>query len=91
MDNGIVYLIQPAYLIGLNRYKIGLSKDPNELFKKRYFKDARIIYQLQSNNIYETKKLIIHQLKRRFKLISGYNYFEGNEIYLIHLFTEFEA
>ncbi len=75
MDNGIVYLIQSAYLIGLNRYKIGLSKDPNELFKKRYFKDAIIIYQLH----------------RIFKLISGYNYFEDNEIDLIHLFTEFEA
>ena len=91
MNIGIVYLIQPGHLIGLNRYKIGVLKDPDELLKKRYFKDARIIYTLQSNNIYETKKLIIHQLKRRFKLISGYNYFEGNEIDLIQLFAEFEA
>jgi hypothetical protein len=29
MDKGIIYLIQPAELIGTNRYKIGMSNKLN--------------------------------------------------------------
>mgnify|MGYP006090550431 CR=1 FL=1 len=41
---GIIYLIQPAELVGTNRYKIGCSKKPNlDRVKKGYKKGTRYL------------------------------------------------
>lgn len=41
MSKGIIYFIQPAEIVGTNRYKIGCSKNPdlnrcNKGYKKKY-------------------------------------------------------
>ena len=44
MLKGIIYFIQPAELVGTNRYKIGCSKNANlDRCKKGYKKETRFI------------------------------------------------
>ena len=79
-DKGLLYLIQPAELVGTQRYKIGYSKN-NDLtkFRKDYKKGSRFldIYE------YDRSPLLVREIRNdfnnKFKLVAGRTYYEGNE------------
>jgi len=79
-DKGLLYLIQPAELVGTQRYKIGYSKN-NDItkFRKDYKKGSRFldIYE------YERAPLLVREIRNnfnnKFKLVAGRTYYEGNE------------
>ena len=79
-DKGLLYLIQPAELVGTHRYKIGYSKN-NDItkFRKDYKKGSRFldIYE------YDHSPLLVREIRNnfnnKFKLVAGRTYYEGNE------------
>ena len=79
-DKGLLYLIQPAELVGTQRYKIGYSKN-NDItkFRKEYKKGSRFldIYE------YDRSPLLVREIRNnfnnKFKLVAGRTYYEGNE------------
>jgi hypothetical protein len=79
-DKGLLYLIQPAELVGTSRYKIGYSRT-NDLnkFRKDYKKGSRFldIYE------YDHSPLLVREIRNnfnnKFKLVAGRTYYEGNE------------
>ena len=80
MNKGIIYLIQPTELIGTHRYKIGSSKNTElDRIKKGYKKGTRYIVIMECNNPFVLEKQIKKLFNEKFKLIAGYEYFEGNE------------
>ena len=80
MNKGIIYLIQPCELIGTNRYKIGMSNNPDlERCKNGYLKGSRYICIMECNCPLEIEKNIKEEFSKKFKLIAGKEYFEGNE------------
>jgi hypothetical protein len=80
MNTGIIYFIQPTELIGTNRYKIGCSENTElDRVKKGYKKGTRYIFIIECNNPYVLEKNIKKIFNEKFKLIAGYEYFEGDE------------
>jgi len=79
-DKGLLYLIQPAELVGTQRYKIGYSKN-NDIakFRKDYKKGSRILDVYE----YERAPLLVSEIRNsfnnKFKLVAGRTYYEGNE------------
>ena len=80
MNKGIIYLVQPTELIGSQRYKIGCSKNTElERVKKGYKKGTRYIYIIECYDPFTLEKNIKKIFNEKFKLIAGYEYFEGDE------------
>jgi hypothetical protein len=81
MENtGIVYLIQPAELIGTNIYKIGCSKSTTlNRVKNGYKNGTRYISIYECKNPLKIEKQIKQVFNEKFNLISGYEYFSGDE------------
>lgn len=80
MNTGIIYFIQPTELIGTNRYKIGCSENSElDRVKKGYKKGTRYIFIIECNNPFVLEKNIKKIFNEKFKLIAGYEYFEGDE------------
>jgi hypothetical protein len=80
MSRGIIYLIQPSELVGTNRYKIGMSNNPDlERCKKGYKKGSRYLCIMECNNPLILEENIKKVFNEKFKLIAGNEYFEGNE------------
>ena len=80
MNKGIIYLIQPAELVGTNRYKIGMSNCHDlDRCKNGYLKGSRYICIMECNSSLEIEKNIKDEFSKKFKLIAGKEYFEGNE------------
>jgi hypothetical protein len=79
-EKGLLYLIQPAELVGTSRYKVGYSRT-NDLnkFRKDYKKGSRFldIYE------YDHSPLLVREIRNnfnnKFKLVAGRTYYEGNE------------
>jgi hypothetical protein len=79
-QSGIIYLVQPAELVGTNRYKIGMSLNTElERVKTGYKKGTRYIYIGECINARELENKIKNIFKNKFNLIAGTEYFEGNE------------
>ena len=88
-NKGIIYLIQPAELINCNRYKIGCSKSPTlDRCKKGYKIGSRYLCIFECEDPIALEKIIKEQFKLKFKLIAGFEYFEGDENLMINLFVE---
>jgi hypothetical protein len=78
--SGIVYLVQPAELIGTNRYKIGCSgKNDLSRCKNGYKNGTRYITIMECTEPYKIEAHIIRVFNEKFMLIAGKEYFEGNE------------
>ena len=87
MVKGIIYLIQPAELIGTNRYKIGCSSKPNlNRCIRGYKKNSRYLHILECNEPFKLEKEILLIFKQKFKLIAGNEYFEGDEHEICDIF-----
>jgi hypothetical protein len=73
MLNGIIYFIQPAELVRINKYKIGCSKNDNlDRCKKGYKKNTRFICIMECNDPFELERKIKHQFNIKFKLFCGH-------------------
>jgi hypothetical protein len=85
----IIYFIQPAELIGTDRYKIGCSGDPNlDRCNNVYTKGSRYICIMECNNPFELKRKIKNNFLVNFKLLCGYDFFSGNENHILNEFIE---
>ncbi len=84
---GIVYLIQPAELVGTDRFKIGCSaKNTIERCIEGYRKGSRCIYIIECIDPFSVEKILKTAFNSKFKLIAGKEYFEGDEIAIKSLF-----
>jgi hypothetical protein len=85
--NDTIYLIQPAELIGTNRYKIGRSSQTDlARCKKGYKKGTEFIciMSCMESEILENK--IKAHFNKTFKLIAGREYYEGDENSILNEF-----
>ena len=77
---GIIYLIQPCILLKTNRYKIGCSKSPTlDRCKKGYRKGTRYLCIMECVNPVELESKIKEVFDRKFDLIGGKEFYEGDE------------
>jgi len=85
---GYIYLLQPAELVGTNRYKIGISSKDNLNRLKSYGNGTRYIFFMECSDFL----YIENKLKDAFnksdcvKLIKGKEYFEGLECNIVKIF-----
>lgn len=89
MNKGIIYFLQPSELVGTNRYKIGCSRSLDlRRCNNGYRKGSIYICIMQCVNPFILEKNIKKEFKKEFKLISGTEYFEGNEKIMVKKFKE---
>jgi uncharacterized C2H2 Zn-finger protein len=80
MNKGIVYLIQPGELVDTCRYKIGCSQNIKlKRLTTGYKSGTRYILIMECENPFEVEKNIKNIFNKKFKLIAGHEYFEGDE------------
>jgi hypothetical protein len=88
-SRGLIYLIQPDYLIGTNKYKIGCSRSTNlDCCINRYDKSTRYISINECNNPLQIKNTIKFEFYNKCRYIGGYDYFEGNEAQMIRIILD---
>lgn len=87
-NKGIVYLIQPAELVGTNRYKVGCSDSPTLQHVNSYKKGSRFIHICECSDAFNLEKKIIDAFSSKFILIAGKEYFEGDENLMYDTFLE---
>ena len=79
-EKGTIYLIQPAELVGTNRYKIGCSsKNDLERCKKGYKKGTRFMDIRECDDPFAVEREVKTRFNTKFNLVAGKEYFEGNE------------
>lgn len=89
MSNGIIYFIQPSELVGTNRYKIGCSNSPKlDRPYNGYRKGTRYISINECVGPLILEQKIKDQFNKLFKLISGKEYFEGDEYLMKYTFMQ---
>jgi len=89
-SNGIIYLVQPAELVGTNRYKVGCSSNKTlDRVKKGYKKGTRYLHISECENPFEIESEIKKIFNEKYNLIAGKEYFEvDNESNMIEVFTD---
>ena len=85
---GIVYFIQPAELVGTNRYKVGCSSKDDLSRLKTYKTGTRMLMILQCNDPFTLEQRVIKQFKDQFTKIAGNEYFEGGEFEMRKIFYD---
>ncbi len=88
MTKGIIYLIQPTVLVGSSKFKIGCSAKSNLERIKSYDKNSRYLCINECDEPYQLEKIIKSAFNNKFKLVSGQEYFEGDEFEMIKTFNE---
>ena len=83
---GTLYFIQPAELVGTNRYKIGCSAGCDMIRCKSYKKGTRYMMVLECHQPFVVEKEVKVQLDARFRRIAGKEYYEGDEAEMRDLF-----
>lgn len=79
-EKGTIYLVQPAELVGTERYKIGCSaKNDLERCKKGYKKGTRFINIQECEDPFGVEHEIKTRFNEKFTLVAGKEYFEGKE------------
>ena len=77
---GIVYLVQPAELVGTNRYKIGCSNQGDlRRLTGGYKKGTRYIEIRETPVPFLVEKMVKERFSQTFELIAGAEYFQGHE------------
>ena len=88
MSYGITYFIQPSELVGTNRYKIGCSTDTELKRCKGYKKGTKYISINYCKCPFTIEKELIRIFNEKFKLISGREFFEGDEKAMFNLYLQ---
>ena len=82
------YLIQPAELVGTNRYKVGTSAVcSSKRIETGYKNGTRILCLLKSNNHSETEKLIKNAFNIDFIKCAGTEFYEGDKNLMLQKFV----
>lgn len=77
---GTIYLLQPAELVGTERFKIGCSSKNDFIrCKNGYKKGTRYISVMECEEPFMIEIEIKKSFNSKFKLVAGKEYFEGNE------------
>jgi hypothetical protein len=76
---GTLYFIQPAELVGTNRYKIGCSASNDMIRCKSYKKGTRYMMILECHQPFVVEDAVKKEFNARFSRIAGKEYFEGDE------------
>jgi hypothetical protein len=89
-NNGIIYFVQPAELIGTSRYKIGCSTVPNlnRITSGYKLNGTRYITIMECKNPIKLEENIKKTFNTNFKLIAGKEFFEGEEKNMINIFLQ---
>jgi hypothetical protein len=85
---GILYFIQPAELVGTNRFKVGCSTKNDLSRVKSYKVGTRMIMILQCEDPFGVEQKVIQEFNTRFHKIAGNEYFEGVELDMRKVFYE---
>ena len=85
---GILYFIQPAELVGTNRFKVGCSAKNDLSRVKSYKVGTRTIMILQCEDPFGVEQKVLQEFNTRFHKIAGNEYFEGNELDMRTVFYE---
>jgi hypothetical protein len=88
MTKGIIYLIQPTVLVGTSKFKVGCSSKPNLERIKSYDKNSRYLCINECDKPYELEKQLLIAFNNKFKIVSGKEYFEGDELEMIKIFLD---
>ena len=76
----MIYLVQPCELVSTKRYKIGMSnKNTLDRVNKGYKKGTRYLNIQEVKNPISVENKLKKIFNKKFKLIAGKEYFEGNE------------
>jgi hypothetical protein len=76
-QSGIIYLIQPVELVGVNRYKIGMSKSPTlDRVRNGYRKGTRYLCIMEVEKPLECENMLKLIFNKFFKLVAGSETFE---------------
>lgn len=86
MEEGIIYLVQPAELVETDRFKIGFSSKPTLDWKNKYQQGSRFICLMESPGCPILKNIICAQFKKKYDMIAGPDCFEGDEKEIIQDF-----
>lgn len=74
-----VYLIQPAELVGTNRYKIGMSRVNNLSRLQSYKVGTRYIFVCECADALVAERKLVKQFYSKYKRIAGNEYFEVSD------------
>lgn len=74
-----VYLVQPKELIGTNRFKIGCSESDTDSRLRSYKKGTRYLITIKCDNPFLLESKIKESFSKKYNLIAGHEYFEGDE------------
>lgn len=85
---GILYFIQPAELVGTNRFKVGCSAQNDLSRLKSYKKGTRMIMILQCEDPFQLEQKVLVEFKNQFHKIAGNEYFEGDESIMRKVFYD---
>ena len=85
---GLIYLVQPSEYIGTNVYKIGYSLQENFTRLLSYGRYTKYICNLNCENPLKLETIIIQDFSQKYRLIRGYEYFEGSEQKILNNFIE---
>lgn len=89
MTKGMIYLIQPVELVGTKRYKVGLSNEPTlDRCRKGYKNGSRYLLIMECDDSLRLENTIKREFKKKYKLIAGSEYFEGNEREMLRDFVK---
>ena len=86
--SGTLYFIQPAELVGTNRYKIGCSAKNDMLRCRSYRVGTRYLMVVECPQPFQVESILIKQFQARFPRVAGKEYFEGDELEMRNLFYE---
>lgn len=82
-----VYLVQPELVLGTNIYKFGINKGSGKRIKS-YGKKTIVIREFQTECYEEIETILKIKFKKKFKLVKGKEYFEGNLQEMIKIFDK---
>ena len=87
--NGTIYFVQPAELVGTNRFKIGCSsKNDLKRCKNGYKKGTRFLIIMECAEPFVLEQELKKAFNTKFTLLAGKEYFEGNESDMQKTFLE---
>lgn len=79
ITDNVVYLVQPAFLIGTNRYKIGCSKESRQRLLS-YMRGTRILFVFNTNFCcLSLEERIKNEFNQKYSRSAGQEWFEGDE------------
>lgn len=88
MTGGYVYFVQPAELVGTDRYTIGCGGADNySKIAENYHENTRRLIIVGCENPFVLKKKLLKAFANRFEVIAGNDFFKGDETDMKKLFN----